>query len=243
MIGVMIRSNLARAVVVLRRRQRWRQSDLAERAGVSRHVVSRIERGLLGGVSLRTIGRLIDALDASASLVVRWHGEELDRLVDATHAGVVEATVALLGSAGWITRVEVSFNHYGDRGRVDILAYHPALRILLVIEVKSAIGDLQDTLGRLDVKWRLGPSLARSVGWDEPAAVLRVLVIADTRTARRVVERHRATLDAFPLRGRDATRWVRRPSLPAPSPGGLLWFANVSDARPARVTRGGRVRR
>lgn len=42
----------------------------------------------------------------------------------------------------------MSFNHYGDRGRYDILAFHPPTGILLVVEVKTGIGDVQATLGR-----------------------------------------------------------------------------------------------
>lgn len=209
---------------------------------MSRQVVSRLERGALGGQSLRTVNRVVEALEATASLVVRWHGEELDRLVDAVHARTVEATVALLTAAGWLTNVEVSFNHYGDRGRVDILAFFPALRVLLVIEVKSAIGDMQETLGRLDVKWRLGPQLARAAGWGNPALVLRALVIAESRTSRRVVARHAATLGGYSLRGRQAVAWLRHPLLPAPHPGGLLWFAGSSDSRHVGATRSGRVR-
>jgi hypothetical protein len=125
-----------------------------------------MERGQLGGQSLRTVAHIVEALDATAELVVRWQGEELDRLVDGAHAALVQATVARLQSGGWVTRVEVSFNHFGDRGRADVLAFDPQNRILAVVEVKSALGDLQDTSGRLDVKVRLGPMLASSVGWE-----------------------------------------------------------------------------
>lgn len=211
----MLRSNLPRAVRTLRRRRHWRQSDLASRADVSRQVISRLERGELASQSLRTVARSVEALDATAELV-RWHGEELDRLMDSSHAFLVEQTVALLQSAGWATRVEVSVNHFGDRGRVDVLAFEPARRLLLVVEVKSALGDLQDTSGRLDVKVRLGPMLASSVGWEQPAAVIRVLVVADTRTARRVIERHAGIFAAFTLRGRRALGWVRKASISGP---------------------------
>lgn len=144
----MLRSNLPRAIQALRRRRRWRQADLAAQSGVSRQVISRIERAQLGGQSIRTVARVVEALDATAELIVRWHGEELDRLVDAAHAALVQGIVARLESAGWETRVEVSFNHFGERGRVDVLAFHPIPRMLLVIEAKSAFGDLQETTGR-----------------------------------------------------------------------------------------------
>lgn len=236
----MLRSNLPRAIRALRRRRRWRQADLAAQSRVSRQVISRLERGQLGSQSIRTVARLVEALDATAELMVRWHGEELDRLMDARHAALVQTTVARLQSTGWATRVEVSFNHFGDRGRVDVLAFEPRERLLVVVEVKSALGDLQETNGRLDVKVRLGPMLASSVGWDRPAAVIRALVLADTRTARRLVERHAGIFDAFSLRGRQALAWLRSPARPSPS--GLLWFVQLPDSLGAGATRSARVR-
>jgi transcriptional regulator with XRE-family HTH domain len=224
-----MRTNLPRAVVHLRHRRGWRQSDLADRSGVSRSVISRIEHDDLGGLSVRSLTRVVEALDASAELVVRWHGEQLDRLIDADHARIVQGIVLLLESLEWMTRVEVSFNHYGDRGRVDVLAMHARSRTLLVVEAKSAIGDTQDTVGRLDVKVRLGPMLASSVGWDEPARIVPALVIADSRAARRVVAEHDGLFLRFDLRGRGALAWLRRPE--SAEPGGALWFANLPNAR------------
>lgn len=182
-------------------------------------------------MSIRSLTRVVEALDASADLVVRWHGEQLDRLIDADHARIVQKIVSLLESLGWETRVEVSFNHYGDRGRVDVLATHRRSRTLLVGEAKSAIGDTQDTVGRLDVKVRLGPMLASSVGWEEPARVAPALVIADSRQARRVVGEHDGVFRRFDVRGRAALAWLRRPESAVPN--GVLWFANLPNARGA----------
>lgn len=239
-IGRMLRTNLPRGIRHLRRRRRWRQADLAERAGTSRQVISRLERGQVAPSSLRTIVRVAEALDASVDLTLRWHGEELDRLADAAHAQLVQATASLLAGAGWQTRVEVSFNHYGDRGRVDVLAFHPARGVLLVGEVKSAIGSTEDTVGKLDVKARLGRVLAEAVGWPVPASVVPALVVGDSRAARRVVAENSAAFARFGLRGRQARAWLRRPAHEVPS--GLLWFATVPHAHGAGVTRRSRVR-
>lgn len=237
----MLRTNVQRAIRHLRRRRGWRQQDLADASGVSRQVISRIECGQqLGRNTLRTITRLTDALDASVDVTVRWQGEELDRLIDGGHAQLVQETAARLGSLGWLTRVEVSFNHYGDRGRVDVLAWSAPERILVVVEVKSAVGDVGETLGRLDVKARLGSVLAALVGWDSPRVIVPALVIGDARAARRLVTAHAAVFARYTLRGRQAWAWLRLPSAAAPS--GLLWFANVPDARGAGVTRHARVR-
>lgn len=235
----MLRSNLPRAVRHLRRRRGWRQADLAQRAAVSRQVVSRIECGHLAGVRIRTVVRTLDALDATGELVVRWRGEQLDRLMDADHASLVGATVELLESLGWQVRVEVSFNHYGDRGRVDVLGLHPATATVLVVEVKSLIGDVQDTIGRLDVKARLAAMLASSVGWPASRSVTRALVLGDSRATRRLVAAHEAVFSSFRPRGRQAIAWLRHPSPPAPV--GLLWFAKLTRAHGVGATR--RVRR
>ncbi len=208
---------------------------------MARQVISRIERGQLANVQVRTLVRLSDALEASVDLTVRWQGEQLDRLMDAVHAHVVESAAATLRSDGWLTRSEVSFNHFGDRGRVDLLAFHPIARIVVVAEAKSAIGDTQDTVGRLDVKTRLGPMLAEREGWGQPLRVVPALVVAESRTARRTLMRHEAAFSRFDVRGRSALAWLRNPVAPGPS--GLLWFAKVPDSLGGSVNRGNRVRK
>jgi transcriptional regulator with XRE-family HTH domain len=236
----MLRSNVPPALRHLRRRRRWRQADLAAMSGSSRAAVSRIERGGLRGMPLGVIERLADALDASIELTLRWQGEQIDRLIDAGHALLQEQTAALLTSKGWLVRSEVSFNHYGDRGRVDVLALHPSAHTLIVVEVKTAIGDLQETLGRIDVKARLGATLAQAAGWELPQAVVPAIVIADRRAARRTVAQHDALFGRYALRGRAALAWIRHPRPPAPT--GLLWFANLPNSHGASITRGRRVR-
>lgn len=237
-----LRTNLPRAIVHLRHRLGWRQVDLAERCGLSRAVISRMEQGDLNGVTVRSVTRVVATLDASAELVVRWRGEQLDRLIDADHARLVQRTVERLESAGWETRVEVSFNHYGDRGRVDVLAFHLGARTLAVVEVKSAIGDTNDMLGRIDVKARLGPHLAKAAGLSMPLNVVPALVIADSRASRRIVAEHDGLFRRFSLRGRQALAWIRHPSSGA-VPTGLLWFVNLPNARGAGIRRRVRVRK
>lgn len=232
-------TNVQRAVRFLRLRRGWPQRVLGDRAGVSRELVSRLERGDLNGMTLGSVDRIAAALGASVTVQLRWQGEQLDRLIDAAHASIEQAVAELLTSLGWTVRVEVSFNHFGDRGRVDILAFHPILRILLIVEIKSALGDLQETLGRLDVKVRLGPVIARELGWEAPVGVVPALVIGDSRGARRTVANHPALFAAFAPRGRAALAWLRQPKRPAPS--GLLWFASGPDSHQATIRRGRRV--
>jgi hypothetical protein len=203
--------------------------------------VSRLERGRLLGMPLRTAERLLEALGASVEVTARWEGERLDRLLDAEHARLQQYLAAVLAGLGWAVEVEVSFNHYGDRGRVDVAAMHRPTRTLVIAEVKTAFGDLQDTLGRLDVKARLGRVITERLGWERPVATIPMLVVLEGRTARRVVERHPALFTRYALRGRSAISWLRRP-VGRPRPSGLLWFVSLPDAHGATVRRAQRVR-
>jgi len=51
----------------------------------------------------------------------------------------VERVLAELRGHGWLVAAEASFNRYGERGSIDVLAFHPADRVVLVVEVKSVI--------------------------------------------------------------------------------------------------------
>jgi transcriptional regulator with XRE-family HTH domain len=218
-----VRTNVPRALRTLRHRRRWRQEDLGRRAGLSRDVVHRAEAGELRGITVGSLGRLTEALDAQLVVEIRWRGAELDRLVDADHARIVSAGAQRLERSGWIVRTEVSFNHFGDRGRCDLVAWHAGTRTLVIVEVKSRIGDLQETLGRLDVKARLGSVIADQLAWGRPSAIVAALVLDEQATNRRVLREHEAQFSRFGLRGRAALAWLRRPH-PTAGMNGLLWF-------------------
>jgi transcriptional regulator with XRE-family HTH domain len=195
----------------LRLRRGWRQADVAARAHVSRAVVSSLERGHVLRVRLAPLRRVGMALDVRIDLLPRWRGGELSRLLDRDHAAVATSLIAHLGALGWISRPEVSFSVYGERGAVDVLAYHPSHAALLVIEVKTALLDLQDLVAGVDRKLRLAPGLAREIGWT-PRVTGAWVVVSESRTARRRAAEHRDLLRAaFPADGRSMRRWLRDP--------------------------------
>jgi len=234
-----MRTNLPIAMRTLRTRRHWRQQDLGTRAGLSRDAVSRAERGQLDGLTVGTLARLVAALDATLVVEVRWQGADLDRLVDGRHALLQEATARRMTAAGWLVQVEVSFNHFGDRGSCDLVGWHPATRTILIAEAKSRLGNLQETLRRLDVKARLGGVIAAELNWPHPAAVARGLVLAEDRTTRRLLERHEALFAPFTTRGWAVGRWLRRPSAGGAA---LLWFESLPDSAHSRTTDEVRVR-
>ena len=203
---------VGRLLRAVRVRRAWRQEDLARAAGLSRQTVSRVELGRLEGVPLGSLRRVFAAVDVRVSIAPRGIGADLPRLADAHHAAMHEDVARLFAALdGWIAVPEVTFSVYGERGSIDILAWHERSRCLLVIELKTELVDLQETVSTLDRKVRLARQIARDRGWD-PASVSTWLVIADGRHNRRSVARHESFLRSrFPEDGHAVARWLRRP--------------------------------
>ena len=215
------------AVRALRRRHGWTQAQLGSRTGLSQAAVSRVERGFGDRCTVQTLARLVAALGARISLRVLSHGEDLDRLLDARHAEIVERVTRILRARGWDVAPETTFNVYGERGSIDILAFHPPTGALLVVEVKSAVPDVQATLSGIDRKARLAARIARERGW-RVRSVSRWLVLPGDRTSRRRVERHAATFRAaLPGRSVEMRRWCASPTTPV---AGILFVSPSTQA-------------
>src|SRR3954471_10574105 len=143
---------LADLVRHIRRELDMTQAQLAARAGVPLHDVKQLEAGRAGHVKLQRVRMVLEAEGGRARLVPWWNGAAADRLLDARHAEMVERVVRLLKLRGWIVFAEVSFAEYGERGSIDILAVRPNQAAVLVIEIKTAIGSLEETNRILDMK-------------------------------------------------------------------------------------------
>lgn len=124
----------------IRRHLRLTQATVARRAGISQSVYSRAERGDLTGMTVGTLDRIAASIGASFVVDIRYQGGLGDRLVDAAHAALVEIVVGVLRRYNWEVEVEFTFNVFGDRGSVDVLAWHAATRTLLIIEVITIHG-------------------------------------------------------------------------------------------------------
>lgn len=123
---------------------------------------------------------------------------------------------------------------------IDILAFHPGRRALLVIEIKTDIVDVQDLVGSVDRKRRLASRIARERGWGEAVSTSVWVVVEDARANRRCVDAHRSMLRrAFPDDGRTVRGWLRSPDRPIAA----LSFVPISrpgtaNAEPARPPAG-----
>jgi transcriptional regulator with XRE-family HTH domain len=232
----------------IRVRKGWRQEDLSTRARVSRTLIGRIERGQLSSVPLGTTRRVAAALDARFDTVVRWQGGDLGRLINARHAAMHEAMARQFTSLdGWVIEPEVSFSIFGERGIIDVLAWYPVRRILLVIELKTEFVDINDLMGSVDRKRRLAAVIARERGWD-PVAIGAWVALSDTRTNRRALAAHETVLRAkFPVDGRRMRTWLRRTDGRCDALSFLPWVQQAGPRRDLapvrRVTRPAPARR
>jgi transcriptional regulator with XRE-family HTH domain len=201
------------ALRAIRIRKRLRQKDVAASARVSPTIVTRIEHGRLANVSLGSVRLVAQALDARVDLFVRWQGGDLGRLINARHSAMHEAIArSFAAQEEWRAEPEVSFSFYGERGVIDVLAWHALAGALLVIELKTELVDVNELMASLDRKRRLAAEVARQRGW-RPASVSTWVVLADSRTNRRALASHETVLRAkFPDDGRVVRGWLRHPA-------------------------------
>jgi transcriptional regulator with XRE-family HTH domain len=223
-----------RSVRALRRRRRLRQRDLAAVAGSSKSTIGRIERGEIDPVAYATLVAVGQALGARVDLGLSWNGEGLDRLLDEAHVALVDSVVRMFQAMGWETAVEASFSIRGERGSVDVLAWHRESAAIAVSEVKSVVPDAQATIAPIDRKGRLAPLIARDRGWT-CRVVARFLFVGDSRTSRRRIEAHEPTWRAaFPTDRATALAWLESPIGPAPA--ALLFVRPARGAADVRST-------
>lgn len=201
---------LGRLFRMTRFRRGWTQQELATRARISASAISRIEGGLGYRYRVAVVQRHGDALGLRVELNVSGRGGEVVRLLDDEHAAIVEHVARMLTDAGWLVESEASFSVYGERGRIDLLAFHAATGTLLVVEVKTEITDLQALFGSLSVKERLAPKIAAERGRPVRAVAVLLAVAAVDRN-RRVIAQHGTLFGAFERHGARVRAWVRRP--------------------------------
>jgi HTH-type transcriptional regulator/antitoxin HipB len=73
-------TEVGREILLARQRAHLTQSQLAERAGVTRQTVAALEHGTIGDLGVRKLIRLLDVLDLTLAIRPRGHPVTLDDL-------------------------------------------------------------------------------------------------------------------------------------------------------------------
>jgi transcriptional regulator with XRE-family HTH domain len=226
----------------IRIRKGWRQADVARQSGVSPTTVSRIERGRIEGLTIRSVLQVAAPLEIRVDWQPRWRGGELDRMLNAGHAAMHEAVARSFTQAGgWLAAAEATFAIYGERGAIDVLAFHPQSRAVLVVELKTTLVDVQGLIGAVDRYVRLAPQIARDRGWAAESVSSWVLLRESPTNHRRLAAHASVLRAAFPADGRRMRGWLANPVMPIRA----LSFLSVGRAGTAIAALSGaqRVRR
>jgi transcriptional regulator with XRE-family HTH domain len=202
-----------RSLREIRRHKGWTLERAAAEADLSRATAGRIEAGRHD--SARALTAYARGLGADVSIYVRWHGGDLDRLLNRRHAAMHEQMARLWpGLPSWTAVPEVTFSVFGERGVVDWVAWHAETGTLLLVELKTELVDINDLLSTANRRTRLARQIAEPYGW-APRRVAYWLAIEDDRTNRRHLTRYSTVLrSAFPDDGHTIRRWLREPDRP-----------------------------
>ena len=225
------------SVRAVRVKRGWTQERLAQAARVSRPTITRLERGHVEGMQVGTLVAVAKALDMRISISARWRAGDLDRLLNGAHSQLHESVAGWFATdlPEWILVPEVSFAVFAERGVIDILAWHPGRRALLIIELKTDIVDVNELIGTMDVRRRLARTIARERGWD-PVTISTWAIVAGGRTNQARMTAHRSMLrNAFPVDGRSMRRWLRAPTSAAHALS-TWWRPRGSTPRGRRAT-------
>jgi transcriptional regulator with XRE-family HTH domain len=185
---------LGRFLRMLRIRRGWRLADVGMRSKLSPASIARTEHGWIA--SFRVVQAHAAALDVRVDFRLMGRGAHVVRVADEEHAAIVELLARAFVAAGWDVEVEASYSEYGERGRIDLLAYDAVTRTLVIVEVKTELADLQELFGGLDVKLRLAPAVAMRRGW-AVARTVTVLAAASIEMNRSLVRQHPTLFSSF----------------------------------------------
>ena len=211
-----------REVLTSRKRRRWTQEQLGERAGMSRATVSLVELGRGGGLTLDAWQRISVAL--GRPLRIELGRDSREEPADAGHLRIQELLLRLARANGHGRSFELPTRAADPSRSVDVLTRDDRGRRLLIEECWNVIGDVGAAARSTSRKVAEAEALAISVGGDRGAySVHAVWVVAASRRNRELVARYP---ELFATRFPGSSRaWVAALTTGAAPPAqpGLVW--------------------
>lgn len=198
-----IRTTLARACRDTRLALGMTQQAVASRAGVTRSYIAQLERGN-ANPSIRRVEAIAQALGLEVDLAI--HRPTIiggPRVRDAVHARCSAYVGRRLRSLGLEVAREVEIVHGRSHGWIDLLAYDPRTRTLLVIEVKTRLDDLGAVERQLGWYERAAWDRARELGWEPRRIRSWLLVLASEEVEGVLAGNRRYVNEALPVRARE----------------------------------------
>src|SRR5215207_3112878 len=133
------RAQLGGEVRQSRQRRNWTQDDLADGAGISRHVVGRIERATtrLDVDALQRIGVALDR-----RLEIRLGRDALEHPADAGHLAMQELMLGLGREIGFTGSFELGTRPAEPWRSIDVVLASPTRRVMILVECWHTFGDI-----------------------------------------------------------------------------------------------------
>jgi len=179
------------------------QQQVANRVGVSRGYVGKVERGT-ANPSIDLVEAIASALGIELDLVARSpvvHDER--RHSDSVHARCSAHVDRRLRALGLAVAREVEVVHGRSHGWIDILAFDRRTGTLLLVEIKTRLDDLGAIERQFSWYERSAWALARDLGW-APRQMRSWLVALASEEIEQVLRTNRDLFDhAFPGRAGD----------------------------------------
>ena len=204
------------------------QVRAGERAGIGRGVVSRIELGHGGAVSMDAWQRL--ALVVGRPLVIGVQRDVEGETRDAGHLAIQELILAQGRRAGFNGRFELAMRPNEPWRSADVGLIHDPRRMLLVVECWNTIGDVGAAARSSSRKLAEARDLATARWGQSSSSVGLVWVIRASARNRAIVSRYPEIFTSrFPGSSRGWIATVESAAAP-PSEPGLIW-TNIAATR------------
>ena len=203
------------------------QAVVAEHAGVSRSLLTKLEAGEVKA-SIETYARIAAAL--GADLAARVYPNAGPAIHDRHSVPMVDALIQSL-HARWLRAVEVAVRRPA-KGWIDLALYDPAARLVVATELESDLRRIEQSIRWSGEKADSFGSSGVAEGWHVDGRapdVSRLLVVRWTRTNRDAVAAARRLLrEAYPADARDALESLTGT---AAWPGPALIWARIDRGR------------
>jgi hypothetical protein len=181
---------------------------------VPQSLISTLERGITTDLRLSDVDRILRALGVRYRLDLDPPAIEPHHQVDLVHARCVSHVERRLRAIGWEVAREVEIGGDRSRGWIDLLAWRPDRRTLLVVEIKTEILDIGAIERQMNWYEREARAAARRLGW-HARSIGAALLVLQSDANERTISANRVLLgSAFPIRATALGNALRRSEPP-----------------------------
>lgn len=175
------------------------QRELASIVGVSRPQITAIEAGR-SNLPLGMVQQIAEALGLEVDFVARPPQVIAPRQGDLVHAWCSAHVDRRLRRGGWETHREVEVVHARSHGWIDLIAFDPRTRTLVIVEIKTRLDDLGAIERQLGWYEREALAVANRYGWVPTRIVTWLLVLASDEVDTSIRLNREALREGFPVR-------------------------------------------